>query len=97
MKEFSKKVLCAVILVWFFGVILGSGVVVWQLLHGSYGVSLDALLAYIGTPMSGGLIGYLIKSAYENREKIRRSGTAPGETETVDPAGFRPPFDDPTP
>ena len=34
--------------------------------------SLDGLLTYIGAPMGCGVVGYLIKSAMENREKIKQ-------------------------
>ena len=41
------------------------------LVKGSYAVSLDSLLTYIGAPMGCGIAGYLAKSAFENREKIK--------------------------
>ena len=66
-REFSKRVIIAMIALWFLGALYG-GVTV---LIGGYG--LEALLSYIGEPMSAGIIGYLLKSAFENREKIRRS------------------------
>ena len=71
MKEFSKRVVLALIILWFLGAIFGGIVIVVQLYRDSYTVSLDALLTYIGTPMGGGIIGYMLKSAFENREKIK--------------------------
>ena len=41
-------------------------------------VNLSDLLLYIGAPMTGGIVTYLLKSAYENKEKIK-SGAAGGE------------------
>jgi len=73
MTEFSKKTVCAMILLWFFGALFGGCVVVWQIMSGAYAVSLDSLLGYIGAPMTGGIVGYMVKSALENREKVRHS------------------------
>ena len=80
--EYSKRILCAMVALWFIGAAFGGGVVVWQLISGSYYVSLDSLMNYIGYPMSGGIVGYLIKSALENREKIRaRFANRPSDTD----------------
>ena len=68
-KEFSKKVITAMTLLWFVAALFG-GVVVWV---NDYG--LEALLSYVGAPMTGGIIGYMIKSAMENREKIKKDQT----------------------
>lgn len=65
-KEFSKKVIGAMTVVWFLTVIFGA-VVVW---FNGYG--LESLLSYVGAPMTGGIIGYMLKSAMENKEKIQR-------------------------
>ena len=35
-------------------------------------VPLADYLMYIGAPMTGGIVSYMLKSAFENREKIRR-------------------------
>lgn len=35
-------------------------------------VPLSDYLMYIGAPMTGGIVSYMLKSAFENREKIRR-------------------------
>ena len=71
LREFSKKIIAAVTVLWFCGALFGIIAVTVQLARGDYVVSLDALLTYIGAPMSGGVIGYMLKSAFENREKIR--------------------------
>ena len=67
--EFSKRVVVAMTLLWFMAAIFG-GVVVY--LH-NYG--LESLLTFVGAPMTGGILGYMLKSAFENTEKIKRSTT----------------------
>lgn len=82
LKEYSKRVLALMIALWFIGAAFGSVVIVIELaaaLIGSgeysmaFTVHLPELLTYIGAPMTGGIIGYLIKSAMENREKIKKN------------------------
>ena len=76
LAEFSKRVIAALTLMWFFGAFVGVGAVIFQLRRGDYAVPLADLLTYIGAPMTGGLLGYFIKAAVENREKIRRGAEA---------------------
>lgn len=70
-KQYSKRVVSAMVLAWFAGIAFGMGVTVWQMIRAPDAVSLDSLLTYIGAPMGCGIAGYLAKSAFENREKIR--------------------------
>lgn len=70
-KQYSKRVVSAMVLAWFVGIAFGMAVVVWQMIRAPDAVSLDSLLTYIGAPMGCGIAGYLAKSAFENREKIR--------------------------
>lgn len=70
-KQYSKRVVSAMVLAWFAGIVFGMGVVVWQMIRAPDAVSLDSLLTYIGAPMGCGIAGYLAKSAFENREKIK--------------------------
>lgn len=77
LAEFSKRVVAALIIVWFAGVLLGTTVVAVQTLRGDMTVNLSDLLLYIGAPMTGGIVTYLLKSAYENKEKIK-GGRADG-------------------
>lgn len=63
MKEFSKKVVFAVSFLWFLGAIYGMAYV-WK-----YGQGIEALLSYVGAPMVGGVISYMLKTAFENKEK----------------------------
>lgn len=59
------------IIAWFVGIAFSMGVIVWQMIRAPDAVSLDSLLTYIGAPMGCGIAGYLAKSAFENREKIK--------------------------
>lgn len=70
-KQYSKRVVTAMIIAWFSGIVFGMGVIVWQMIRAPDAVSLDSLLTYIGAPMGCGITGYLAKSAFENREKIK--------------------------
>ena len=72
LTEFSKRVIAALIAVWFAGALVGVAVVAVQPLRGDMVVNLSDLLVYIGAPMTGGIVTYLLKSAYENKEKIRK-------------------------
>lgn len=92
MKEYSKRIVKAMILLWFIGAAFGAAVIVVELIATMIGsdsysgmgvtVHLPELLAYIGAPVGGGVVGYLLKSAFENREKIKQNytpGYEPGE------------------
>lgn len=70
-KQYSKRVVTAMIVAWFVGIAFGMGVIVWQMIRAPDAVSLDSLLTYIGAPMGCGITGYLAKSAFENKEKIK--------------------------
>lgn len=70
-KQYSKRVVSAIIAAWFSGIAFGMAVIVWQMIRAPDAVSLDSLLTYIGAPMGCGIAGYLAKSAFENREKIK--------------------------
>lgn len=73
LKQYSKRVVSAMVLAWFAGIAFGMGVIIWQMIRAPDAVSLDVLLTYIGAPMGCGLVGYLAKSAFENKEKIKQN------------------------
>lgn len=75
-REYSKIALTAMIVLWFIGAVFGMAVVVWQLITAAYAVNIGDVLMYIGAPMTGGIVGYLVKSAVENREKIKKNSDA---------------------
>ena len=72
-KEYSKRKLSAIIALWFIGAVFGMLFCTVQLVVSPESASLDGLLTYIGAPMSCGIVTYLIKSAMENKEKIKRN------------------------
>lgn len=80
-KEYSKKIIRLMVILWFVGALFGMAVVIVQLCIDSYSVSIDAVMNYIGMPVSGGIVSYMLKSAWENKEKIKKSGLQPPESE----------------
>ena len=82
LREYSKKIIRLMIILWFAGAVFGAAVIIVELVGvfcgtGSYSlgltVHLPELLNYIGMPVGGGIVGYLLKSAFENREKIKQN------------------------
>lgn len=71
--KFSKRVITAMIILFFAGALFGGSVIIYQLIHNPEIVNLDSFLNYLGLPIGGGVVGYLIKSALENRKKIECS------------------------
>lgn len=78
LKEYSKRCIAAMIILWFAIALFGVGVNIYQLKHTETPevVAIDPLYAYVGLPMTSGIIGYLIKSAMENKEKIKGNITS---------------------
>lgn len=68
-REFSKRVIFAMTLLWFLGAIFGA-ICVWRTQ-----MDLPSLLDYIGNPMTVGILGYLLKSGFENKTKIERGAS----------------------
>lgn len=73
LQEYSKRCIAAIIILWFIIAFYGIYVNYYQLTHtlSPEMIGLDGLYAYVGLPMSGGIVGYLIKSAIENKAKIK--------------------------
>ena len=65
--QFSKRCLAAMILLWFIGAVFAFAVVACQVIRGDMSVALSDLLLYIGAPMTGGIVSYMIKSAWEKQ------------------------------
>ena len=78
-REFSKKFIAVVCLLWITGALFGA-VVVWRQPE-----QLSYLLDYIGAPMVSGIIGYMAKAALENREKIRKDTPTEPDTPHEEP------------
>lgn len=72
-QEFSKCVITTMVIIWFLVALLGIAVTIYQLLNAPEYVSIESLYNYIGLPMTGGIIGYLLKSAVENHQKVKTS------------------------
>lgn len=75
-QEFSKKVINAMILLWFVVAAFDMVIIVTMIVLHTYDsiqMMLSDLLTFSGVPISGGILGYLIKSAIENKEKIKGS------------------------
>ncbi len=78
-QQYSKRIIKSMIILWFIGAAFGGAIVIMELINSfttqSYGttVHLPELLSYIGMPVSGGIVGYLLKSAFENKEKIKQN------------------------
>lgn len=81
-KEYSKKIINLMIVMWFAGAIYGAIIIAVEIIATlalvdgfsmAITIHLPEWLAYLGTPIGGGIVGYLIKSALENKEKIRKS------------------------
>ena len=85
-KEYSKQIINRMIVLWFIGAAFGASIVAVEIIatfaglgeYTSVVVHLPELLAYIGAPITGGLVGYLIKSAMENKEKIKNNSVFEG-------------------
>ena len=78
--QYSKKVLTAMIVMWFLGAVLGFVVVGVQLYRNDTMVNLSDVLVYIGAPMGGGIVSYMIKSAWEKQGK---RGSSENYTENI--------------
>ena len=92
LREYSKKIIRIMIILWFAGAAFGAAVIIVELVGvfcgtDSYSlgltVHLPELLNYIGMPVGGGIVGYLLKSAFENREKIRQN-YIPDDSDNID-------------
>lgn len=68
LKEFSKKVVFAVAVLWFIVAVYGMAYV-WVNSQG-----IEALFAYIGSPMAGTVIGYMVQIAFVNPAKVKYGG-----------------------
>lgn len=65
--EFSKKVVFLMIVMWFIASIFAM-FIVWRETS-----MLDSFLTYVGAPVTGTLVLYMAKSAFENNAKIKCS------------------------
>lgn len=80
LREFSKWFIRVSVFVWIIGALYGAAFNVIQLYivatateYIAVNIDLTGYLMYIATPLTGGILGYMGKAAFENREKIIRS------------------------
>ena len=71
--RFSKKCIAAMIVLWFIAAAACVCVVITQLIRGDMTVNTADLVTCVSMPLTGGVLGYMIKSAVEDnrKEKIR--------------------------
>ena len=72
-REYSKRLLTGLVIAWFAGLAYGMVFCLLQWRVTPDNTSIAELLMYIGAPMSCGVVGYLIKSAMENRIKLQKN------------------------
>ena len=68
-KRFSKKCLTAMIALWFVAALVCIAVTLVQTVRGDMTVNTGDLVTIVGIPMTGGVLGYMIKSAVEDNRK----------------------------
>lgn len=77
--QFSKRCIVALTIMWFIGALFAFFVVAVQTIRNDMSVNLSDLLLYIGAPMTGGIVSYMLKTAHENKEKIKNSNLSQGD------------------
>lgn len=82
MKEFSKKVVVAMVILWFVVSIFAMFIVYRD------SINLDALLSFIGMPVASTLVLYMGKSAFENNAKIKSNPDFLKDNNPPDPPQF---------
>lgn len=81
LHEFSKWFIRVAVIVWIIGAVFGAAIIGMELYvaasrdYSSISVDLTGYLMYIATPLTGGILGYMGKAAFENREKIKQHFT----------------------
>lgn len=83
--RFSKKCITAMIILWFVAALTCVGVVSVQLIRGDMAVNTSDLVTCVGMPLTGGVLGYMIKSAVEdNKSKKENTHEERADMEEVD-------------
>ncbi|MBQ6892636.1 MAG: hypothetical protein IJN48_00375 [Clostridia bacterium] len=83
--RFSKKCITAMIILWFVAVFTCVSVVITQLVRGDMTVNTSDLVTCVGMPLTGGVLGYMIKSAIEDNTKKKEYTYGDIEKETQQP------------
>ena len=84
----SDTVLMLMLILWFIGAIWGMTIVTVQVFRDSYSIDIGSVLTYIGAPVSGYIITWLIKNLTENNIRTKsnpdyKEPVQPGESDTV--------------
>ena len=83
--RFSKKCITAMIILWFVAALTCICVVTTQLVRGDMSVNTSDLVTCVGMPLTGGVLGYMIKSALEDNAKKKENTHENIETEIDKP------------
>lgn len=83
--RFSKKCITAMIVLWFVAAVTCVCVVVTQLVRGDMTVNTSDLVTCVGMPLTGGVLGYMIKSAVEDNSKKKETTYEEFENEVDQP------------
>lgn len=67
--RFSKKCITAMVVLWFVTTFTCIGVVLVQLCRGDITVNTSDLVTLVSAPITGGILGYMVKSAFEDNKK----------------------------
>lgn len=82
-RQYSKRIIKAMTALWFITAAFAMLIIVIQLFVSPENVNLEGLFAFVGAPVSGGLVSYFIKSAIENKTKIKNNPYYIEESEEV--------------
>lgn len=91
--RFSKRVLTAMVILWFSVALYGVAVNTILLITRPELLNLGELFTFVGIPIAGGVTTYYIKSALENSKKIENRSDEP-EAADVDIFEDDAPLDD---
>lgn len=73
--RFSKRCITAMIAMWFVAALTCVAVVIVQLARGDMTVNTTDLVTCVLAPMTGGIVGYMIKSAIEDNTGKKNTNT----------------------
>lgn len=75
LKEFSKVIITIIIFIWIIVMIYGLALNSYFAITSPEQVEMAPYYEFIGIPITGGILGYLIKAATENKQKIKNNKT----------------------
>lgn len=76
-KEFSKIAIVILTVMWIVVAAVGCGLCAAAFILYGDTSPMEPLYSFVGAPMGCGLVGYFIKAAVENREKIKNNPGTP--------------------